>query len=227
MRPPPTAVALPSETTRLATIPAFHATITRAPATNTPNSIKPANTFIPSATPQATTTNEVGYDLWFQMPKISLPRTLNAVSVRAYKGIKIPALPDDILMELHTSQPYGGELPYEPIHYQLFLVRKGDARMLWLGIALIETRKTGKCCGETQYRIYDSIPLTPVHDNDLLISFVCGQQGTQDIFLIVIAEQPKPGANATNIRSAWRIDQETTTLKAVSTQGILCSINHW
>jgi hypothetical protein len=127
-----------------------------------------------------------------------------------------------VVTEIYTIQPYG-EVPPETIFYQLFLVRKGNARMLWLGIPF---KETGVCCAqETPNRIYDSIPFPAIETDSLLIPYVCMRNQAQDLFLIVVAEPPKNEESATNIRYAWRIDPETTSLQPFSTKNIECSPN--
>ena len=59
--------------------------------------------------------------------------------------------------------------------------------------------------------------------DNLLIPFICTRNHEPDIFLIVVAEPPEKDTSAANIRYAWRIDQETTSLQPVSIQGIECS----
>lgn len=159
---------------------------------------------------------------WFPIPNLTHPDTIEFSTARAFKGLKIPPLPDELVIEFYTMQPYGEVFP-NTIFYQLFLIRKGNARMLWLGIPF---KETGVCCGqETPNRIYDSIPFPAIETNSVLIPFVCIRNQEPDIFLIVVADPPEQGASATNIRYAWRIDPKTTSLQPVSTQGIECSPN--
>ena len=159
---------------------------------------------------------------WFSFPSSSQLETIDFSTAQAFKGLRIPPLPDELVIEIYAIQPYG-EVPPETIFYQLYLVRIGTARMLWLGIPFKETQG---CCGqETPSHIYDSIPLPAIETNSLLIPFVCMRNQEQDFFLIVVAEPPAKDAPATNIHYAWRIDPETTSLQPFSTQGVECSPN--
>jgi hypothetical protein len=209
-------------------------TITPTPTSNT--TLRPEKTrtevpipsIIATLTPQLTSVAGWFYltpeptipGWWFPIPEITHPDIISRSTAKSYKGLKIPPLSDDLAIEFDTGQPYG-ELSSEPIFYQLFLIRKGNARMLWLGIPF---KWTTDCCEQgTPYRIYDSIPFPPSETKDLLIPFVCTRNQEYDIFLIVVAEPPEKGASATKIRYAWRIDQATVSLQPVSTQGIECS----
>ena len=158
---------------------------------------------------------------WFPIPKITHPETIDISAAQAFEGLKIPPLPAEIAIEFNSGMPYG-EVPPETIFYQIYLIRMGDTRMLWLGIPF---RDTVGCCGQdTPHRIYDSIPFPPIETDNLLIPFICTRNQEPDIFLIVVAEPPeKESASATNIRYAWRIDQEIISLQPVSTEGIECS----
>lgn len=161
---------------------------------------------------------------WFPIPEIVHPEVMASSTARLFQGIKIPPLPDELIKEFNTGIDYG-EVPPRTVFYQLFLVRKGNARMLWLGIPF---KETNRCCGqETPYRIYDSVPFPLVEKDNLLIPFVCRRNNEFDTFLIVVAESPKKGESATNIRYAWRIDQESISLKPVSTQGIECRPDYY
>ncbi len=185
-------------------------------STNTPKPT-PSPTIKPSFTPESTFVSG-----WFPIPRLTKPETIIFSTARLFKGLKIPPFPDDLVVETAADQPYG-EVPPETIFYRLYLIRKGTTRMLWLGIPF---QATVGCCGiDTPHRIYDSIPFPAIDADNLLISFVCTRNQEYDIFLIVVAEPPEKGASATNIRYAWRINQETTSLQSVSTKGIECSPN--
>ncbi len=178
----------------------------------------PSPTVITTFTPESTLVSG-----WFLIPRLTNHETIDLSTAQLFKGLKIPPLPNELVIEFATGQPYG-EVPPETIFYQLYLIRKGNARMLWLGIPF---KDTVGCCGQnTPHRIYDSIPFPPVDADNLLIPFICSRNQENDIFLIVVAEPPQKGASATNILYAWRIDQKTISLQATSTQGIECSPNY-
>jgi hypothetical protein len=161
---------------------------------------------------------------WFPIPEIPHSEVMVSSTAQLFQGIKIPPWPGGLIKEFNTGQDYG-EVPSSTVFYHLFLVRKGNARMLWLGIPF---KEANWCCGqETSYRIYDSIPFPPVEKDNLLIPFVCRRNNEFDIFMIVVAESPQFGESATNIRYAWRIDQETISLKPVSIQGIECRSDYY
>jgi len=211
-------ISIPSEIINSATsTPISNARATDTPRAEMTPTIVPISSVTQTLAPGATLVSG-----WFPIPKLTRPDVIDFSTARLFKGLKIPPLPDEVVIEYYTMQPYG-EVPPETIFYQLFLVRKGNIRMLWLGIPF---KETGVCCGqETPNRIYDSIPFPAIETNSLLIPFICRRDQEQDIFLIVVAEPPEQGTSATNIRYAWRIEPETTSLKTFSTQGIECSPN--
>jgi len=183
-------------------------------STSTPRPT-PSSTITLTSTPESTLLSD-----WFPIPRLTNPEPVDFSVAHLFKGLKVPPLPDELVIEFATGQPYG-EVPPETIFYQLYLIRKGNTRMLWLGIPF---KETVACCGwDTPHRIYDSIPFPPIETESLLIPFTCIQKQGWDIFLIVVAEPPENGAVATNILYAWRIDSATTTLQPVPTQGIECS----
>lgn len=180
-------------------------------------------TFYETSTQRPDTTSATDW-WWFPIPEIAYPEVMDTSKAQTFQYIKIPPLPNEFNKEFEAAQNYG-EVPIGTVFYHIFLVRIGNARMFWLGIPFIGNNKCcgQECCGqETQYRIYDSIPFPSVEKDDLLIPFVCRRNNEFDSFLIVVAETPKKGESATNIRYAWRIDQESTSLKPVSTKGIEC-----
>jgi len=215
---PPLTIPIPSKTI----IAATSTPVSDERDADTPPPEKTA-TIVPAATQTHTLASEPTLASgWFSIPKLLHPEIIEISTARLFKGLKIPPLPEGVVTEIHTMQPYG-EVPPETIFYQVFLVRKGNARMLWLGIPF---KATGLCCGqETPNRIYDSIPFPAIETDSLLIPFVCMRNQQQDIFLIVVAEAPEKNASATAIRYAWRIDPETTSLQPFSTKGIECSPN--
>jgi hypothetical protein len=208
------------------TLPIPSATINAAtsmPLSNTSPTDTPRPEKTPTIAPTAThiqtlTSEPILVSRWFSIPKLTHPDTIDLSSTRAFKGIRIPPLPAELVIEFQMNQPYG-EVPVGTIFYQLFLVRKENTRMLWLGVPFKEI-SVGQ---ETPYRIYDSIPFPAVETDSLLIPFVCRRNQEPDLFLIVVAERPVNGRSATNIRYAWRIDQASISLKPVSTDSIECS----
>src|SRR5262245_7198130 len=123
-----------------ATLPIPSATIdaaTSTPASNaryadTTHPEKPP-TIVPIFTRTQTLTPEPPFvSGWFPIPKLTTLDTIDFRTARLFKGLKIPPLPNELVIELHAIQPYR-EVPPDTIFYQLFLVRKGNARMLWLG----------------------------------------------------------------------------------------------
>jgi hypothetical protein len=211
-------------------IPIPSETITSTTSTPASN-VRDTDTPQPEKTPTTVPTFSVMLTLppepalvsgWFSIPRLTHADSIDFSTARSFKGLRIPPLPEAVAIEIYSIQPYG-EVPPETIFYQLFLIRKGNTRMLWLGIPF---KETGGCCGrETPNRIYDSIPFPAIETDSLLIPFVCMRNQEQDIFLIVVAEPPEKGASATSIHYAWRIDPETISLKPFSTQGIECSPN--
>jgi len=113
-------------------------------------------------------------------------------------------------------------MPSSTLYYQVFVMRLGNARMLWLGVPFAEWNAFDES------RIYDAIPLPSVEAGNILIPFSCAQNLERDPYLekepyfIVIATRPKDGEYATDIHYAWRIDPTNTTLKPVSYQDIKC-----
>jgi hypothetical protein len=188
-------------------------------------------TSVPTPSVAATLTSEhiFASELWFPIPAITQPESITASAARLFVGFKIPPLLVDLSDEFDAAQPYG-EVPSGTISYHIFLVRSGNARMLWLGIPSQEivqqtdiSCKQQYCQSGTHYQlIYDAIPLPPTQPGDALIPFICTRKLERDLFLIVIAAAPKTGS-ATDIRYAWRIDQSTLSLQTVSTQDIECS----
>ncbi len=206
---------IPSKTVRISTA-------TYSP-TNTPHLVNTSTiTLNSSLLPPTLTPEPIAVSGWFPIPRLTQPDTIDFSAARSFKGLKIPPLPDDLVIEFYASQPYG-EVPPDTIFYKLYLIRKGNTRMLWLGIPF---KETVGCCGqETPHRIYDSIPFPPIETDNLLIPFICTRNYEPDLFLVVVAEPPEKGASATSIRYAWRIDPASTSLKPVSTEGIECSPN--
>lgn len=215
---PQSTISIPSETVNSTTsTPVSNARDTDTPRPENTPTIIPTSYVTQTLPPKPTLISG-----WFPIPNLTHPDTIDFSTARSFKGLKIPPLPDEMVIEFYMMQPYG-EVPAETIFYQLILIRKGNARMLWLGIPF---KETGVCCGqETPNRIYDSIPFPAIETSSLLIPFVCMRNQEQDIFLIVVADPPEKGASATNIRYAWRINPETTSLQPFSTQGIECSPN--
>jgi hypothetical protein len=216
---PQSEIPIPSETaSSTAPIP-IEKLITDTPHSTITPTIKQVFPVTPTSLPESTPSSV----WWFPIPEITHPEALNSSTARSYKELRIPPLPAELINEFDTGMPYG-EVPPETIFYQLFLIRKGNTRMLWLGIPFKET--TGCCGSETPYRIYDSIPFPAIEGDNLLIPFICMRNNEPDLFLIVVAEPPEKGAAVTNIRYAWRIDQASTSLKSVSIQGIECSLDY-
>ena len=215
---PQSTIPIPSETISSATsMPDSNSLDTDTPHPESTPTIIPTSLVTQTLTPEPTLVSG-----WFPIPNLTNSDAFDFSTAQSFKGLKIPPLPDELVIEVYAIQPYG-EVPPETIFYQLFLIRKGNTRMLWLGIPFKETEG---CCGqETPNRIYDSIPFPAIETNSLLIPFVCMRNQEQDIFLIVAAEPPEKGASATNIRYAWRIDPKTISLQPFSTQGIECSPN--
>lgn len=151
---------------------------------------------------------------WYVIPEITTSDPANPINTSLFEGIKIPPLPDDVTEEFSYSSPYG-EVPSRTISYEIYMMRHGNARMLWLGVPLAEG---------TESQIYDAIPLPPTQAGEVLIPFTCVHDNEEayDYFLVVLAAYPGVGQPATDIHYSWRIDPETTSLQPVSYQDIVC-----
>jgi hypothetical protein len=155
---------------------------------------------------------------WFPIEYLSSPEAIDVSTARSYIDYRIPPLPEGLIEEFTSDQPYG-EVPGWTTLYQVFLIRKGNARMLWLGIRYNEASETYG----TQFGIKDAIPLPPTEEGDVLAPFSCLFNNQPDLFLIAVVARPGDGT-APFIRYAWRINQTDDTLKTISTEGIDCSI---
>jgi hypothetical protein len=150
---------------------------------------------------------------WFLIPEAASSIPSEPVDTNVFKGVKFPPLPDNVFQEFEFITPYG-EVPSGTILYQIFLMRQGDTRMLWLGVPF----EAG-----SQSQIYDVIPLPSTQAGDVLIPFICRRHDVMDLFLIVIAAYPPERQPAAEIHYAWRIEPTTITLQPVSQEDIVCS----
>jgi len=107
-------------------------------------------------------------------------------------------------------------LPSWTLYHQIFVMRQGNARMIWLGVPFAET------ISFSESRIYDAIPMPPTDAGDVLIAFTCSRNNEIDDSLVVIASRPKGDEPATDIHYAWRIDPTSTTLQPVNYPDIEC-----
>jgi hypothetical protein len=150
----------------------------------------------------------------FPIPYESNAITPDLATVRSFMGFMIPPLPSSTIMEFQFGFP-GGEAPGWLINYDVFLIRQGNARMLWLGIPFRQTLR--------QYRIYDAIPLPPIKAGDALIPYDCFRKNENEPYqyFFVIADCSMAGSPS-DIQYAWRIDPASTSLQPVSTEGIVC-----
>jgi hypothetical protein len=199
-------------------------TVTEQPAIITPFKVLPTwtltqvipappPTFTPAPKPIVTPTLSLPSN-WYIIPELTDFASIDSSDTKAFKGIRIPPLPEHLVQEFGYSSPYG-EVPSWTITYQIFLMRQGNARMLWLGVPFEDGSES---------RIYDAIPLPPTEPGDVLIPFTCIRQNENgyDFLLIVIAAYPEEGGSATDIHYAWRIDPASITLQPVSYRNMFC-----
>ena len=157
------------------------------------------------------------YSYLFTFNELIPAEAISLETARSFIGIRIPPLPDGIIQEFVRFFPDGGELPSSTLYYQIFVMRLGNARMLWLGVPFAETTSF------SEGRIYDAIPLPPIQEGDILIPFTWCMNKKSDYFFTVIATRPNDGEYyATDIHYAWRIDPSTTTLQPVYYQDLEC-----
>jgi hypothetical protein len=169
----------------------------------------PASTIIPTITVSLNPT-------WFLLTRLTPVESIDRETAKSFVGLRIPPLPNGITREYVYSFPDGGELPSGTIFHQIFVMQRGNARMLWLGIPFALSTSWDES------RIYDVIPIPDTQENDVLIAFTCSHNNEPDISLIVIADRPQGEKPATDIHYAWRIDPETTTLQPVGYRNIQC-----
>lgn len=189
--------------------------------------LRPTNSPTASPTVPSTLTLEpwpkwdISYNL-FTFRELSPIETISPETARSFIGIRIPPLPDGVTQEFVRFFPDGGEMPSSTLYYQVFIMRLGNARMLWLGVPFEEWNTFDES------RIYDAIPLPPIETDNILIPFSCAQHPERDPYLekepyyIVIATRPNDGEYATDIHYAWQIDPTNTTLKPVYYQDLKC-----
>jgi hypothetical protein len=190
-------------------------TATPVPTNTFPPTTYPTIAPIYSAAPTRAPSLGMG---WFQIPELTPFESITPKSARSFVGIKVPPFPDDIIEEF-SFEEFIGEAPPSTIVHKVFIVRQGNARMLWIGV-MSELGST--CCDDRYARIYDAIPLPATQAGDKLIAFSCGRNNEVDYSLIVIMADSKQSELATNIRYAWRIDPESITLKPVFYSDIVC-----
>ena len=199
-------------------------TATEQPATTTPFKFLPTwtpaeiipvppPTFTPAPEPIVTPTISLPSN-WYIIPELADLASIDPSDTKVFKGIRIPPLPDNIVREFGYFSPYG-EVPSWTIIYQIFLMRQGNARMLWLGVPFEDGSES---------HIYDAIPLPPTEPGDVLIPFTCirNNENEYDFLLIVLATYPEEGESATDIHYAWRIDPTSITLQPVSYRNMFC-----
>jgi hypothetical protein len=153
---------------------------------------------------------------WFQIPELPSTESISPRVAKSFVGIKVPPFPDGIVEEIRAGELIG-EAPPSTIVHVVFIVRQGNARMLWIG-ALSEWSDTDG----NYVRIFDSIPLPATQEGDMLIAFSCGRNNEVEPPLIVIKADNKHSEPDTSIRYAWRIDPEAITLKRVLYRDIKC-----
>lgn len=181
--------------------------------TNTPQPT-PTRTMVPTFTIAPTPTLPLGLG-WYPIPTLPFVSVTAAIA-RSYIGIKVPPPPEE-LVEEYGFQEFIGEAPPWIIVHKIFIMRQGNARMLWIGILSQETGPQG------YVRIFDSIPLPPMQDGDTLIAFSCAHNNESDPALIVIAGgHPREVVQGIDIRYAWRIDPSSIRLTPVSYRDISC-----
>jgi hypothetical protein len=179
---------------------------------NTPTA-SPTNTITPQPTIIPTSILRSG---WFLITDLASNETVSLEVAKSFIGIRIPPLPDDIVEEFMYLYPDGGELPSGTLYYQIFVMRQGNARMIWLGVPFAEA------ISFSEGRIYDAIPMPPTQAGDVLIAFTCSRNNEIDDSLVVIASRPNEDEPATDIHYAWRIDPISTTLQPVDYRDIEC-----
>jgi hypothetical protein len=143
-------------------------------------------------------------------------QNLHPSKISSYIVSTIPPLPDNVEQVFSLGLPYG-EVPWYWPYYTIFLMRQEDTLMLWLGLPLAE----GDCCGRPSYLIYDAIPMPPLESDEVLIPFFCSRDEKIDLYLIGITSRPVYELTD-DVRHAWRINPETTSLDEVSTRGMEC-----
>jgi len=153
---------------------------------------------------------------WFLITNLESTKSVSLETAQSFIGTKIPPLPDNITEEFVYLYPDGGELPSSTTYHQIFVMRQGNARMIWLGIPLAETTSWDES------HIYDAIPMPSTQAGDVLIAFTCSRNNESDDSLVVIASRPNGDEPATDIHYAWQIDSKSTTLRPVNYQDIEC-----
>lgn len=182
-------------------------TITPVPT----NTLHP--TITPTASPKATSTPRLGAG-WYLIPELTPYESVRMEPAKSFIGLRVPPMPEGIVEEFSYVESIG-EAPPDIIVRKVFIARRGNARILWLGV-LYKYRFTDA-------QIYDSIPLPQTEANDVLIPFTCFREDGSGYPMIAIATRPNPGEDAKDIRYAWRIDPTSLTLRPVYYQDIICT----